>query len=232
MTWEIATTLLGGIATLAIFSFLWRENAAYRMFEHLYIGIAVGWGVVLGIKNFLWPNILVPLLGLDIVVFPDGTQSAPYNPLLLLYLFPMAFGLLYYTMYSVKYSWMAKVVIGFTLGASGGSALEGFANSTLPQVVGSFKPLIVVQGGAIAWWPSISNIVFVCSLLSVMYYFFFSFRARSAALQQVSNMGRWVMMVCFGAYFGSTVMARMALLVERVQFLVTDCWEALRQVFV
>jgi hypothetical protein len=29
-------------------------------------------------------------------------------------------------------------------------------------------------------------------------------------------------MVCFGAFFGSTVMARLALLVERVQFIVRD----------
>ena len=29
-------------------------------------------------------------------------------------------------------------------------------------------------------------------------------------------------MVCFGAFFGSTVMARMALLVERLQFLLID----------
>jgi hypothetical protein len=33
------------------------------------------------------------------------------------------------------------------------------------------------------------------------------------------------MMIVFGAFFGSTVMARMALLVERVQFLLQD-WVA------
>ena len=34
-------------------------------------------------------------------------------------------------------------------------------------------------------------------------------------------------MVCFGAFFGSTVMARTALLVERVQFLLIDWYGAL-----
>jgi hypothetical protein len=33
-------------------------------------------------------------------------------------------------------------------------------------------------------------------------------------------------MVCFGAFFGSTVMARLALLVERVQFIVRDWVQA------
>jgi hypothetical protein len=65
-----------------------------------------------------------------------------------------------------------------------------------------------------------------------MYYFFFSFRPSegqklSKFLPAISASGRWLMMVCFGAYFGSTVMARMALLVERLQFLLTDWKSAL-----
>jgi hypothetical protein len=32
------------------------------------------------------------------------------------------------------------------------------------------------------------------------------------------------MMVCFGAFFGSTVMARMALLVERIGFMTIEWW--------
>ncbi len=39
------------------------------------------------------------------------------------------------------------------------------------------------------------------------------------------------MMVSFGAFFGSTVMARMALLVERLQFLIDDWSIALSKVF-
>ena len=37
-------------------------------------------------------------------------------------------------------------------------------------------------------------------------------------------------MICFGAFFGSTVMARLALLVERVQFIITDWVAALSNV--
>jgi len=35
-------------------------------------------------------------------------------------------------------------------------------------------------------------------------------------------------MVCFGAFFGSTVMARLALLVERVQFIAEDWVSAIK----
>lgn len=228
MNFELATVLLGGIATLAIYSFLIRENPFYRLFEHLFIGIAAGYGVVISIRNYVWPKVIVPLFGLDIVQFPDGTWSKPYNNLLLLYLIPMAFGLLYYTIYTKKYSWLAKLVIGFSLGASGGAAFEGFFNIMLPQFQSSFKPLVVLEVAAseppqisINWFDCISNAIFVFTLTAVFTYFFFSFRPRSPVVRTLSSSGRWLMMISFGAYFGSTVMARMALLVERLQFLIT-----------
>src|SRR3989338_6929672 len=94
--WGDWTTIMGGVCTLAIFSFLIRENPFYRFFEHLFIGIATGVGAILGIRYFLWPQILKPLMGLDIYYFPDGTLSGEYNSWYLLYIFPLLFGLLYY----------------------------------------------------------------------------------------------------------------------------------------
>ena len=227
MTFEVATTLVGGLGTLAIFSFLWRENPFFRFFEHLYIGISAGFGIAFTIKDFFYPRIFSPMLGLDIVQYPDGTVSDVRNPLYLLFIAPMLFGLLYYFIFSARYSWLAKLVIGFTLGISGGIAFKAFFNDMTPQIIGSFKPLLVFHEGAIVWMKSFSNTFFVVTLLSVMSYFFFTFKRTASALAKSSFVGRWLMMVCFGAFFGSTVMARMALLVERLQFLIHDWSQAL-----
>ena len=51
--WEV---FLGGVCTLAIFSFLYRENMFYRFFEHFFIGIATAYGIVFSVKEFLWPE--------------------------------------------------------------------------------------------------------------------------------------------------------------------------------
>lgn len=225
------TILVGGFATLAIFSFLIKENPFYRIFEHLFIGIATAYGTIVTLKSFLWPNILVPLLGLDIVQFPDGTLSKEYNYALLLYILPMLFGLLYYFLFSNKYNWLAKLVIGLSLGASGGMAFKGFFAEMIPQVSSSFKPLVVFHAQGIDWASSFSNIVFVYALIAVMLYFFFTFKIENTALKKVANSGRWLMMLCFGAFFGSTVMARMALLVERLQFLIESWWPTLGRLF-
>lgn len=221
-SWETLTIFTGGIATLAIFSFLIKENPVYRFFEHLFIGIATGFGVLFVFKNFLYIEVLAPMLGLDILEFPDGTPAKEYQPAYLFYLIPMAFGMLYYFIYSKRYNWLAKLVIGFSLGASGGLAFKGFFNQFLPQIAGSFKPLVVFSDNQINWAESFNNCFFVFTVIVVLYYFLFSNKQQSKVAQGFNQSGRVLLMVCFGAFFGSTVMARMALLVERLQFLYFD----------
>jgi len=224
MGWDEATILIGGIATLGIYTFLIKENPLYRFFEHLFIGIATGFVPILTIQNFLWPNILSPLLGFDVVVYPDGSVVKAYQYSYLAYLIPMAFGLLYYTIFNARLSWLSKLVIGFSLGAAAGMSFKGFFAEMIPQLLSSFKPLVVFSGSSFDVLASLSNIIFVATLLVVMWYFFFTIRFEGAGSRVVNVSGRWLMMVCFGAFFGSTVMARMALLVERVGFMTIEWW--------
>lgn len=220
--WEIFITIVAGVGTIAILTFVIRENSFYRFFEHLFIGIAAGLGPILTLRDFLWPKILEPMLGLDIATYPDGTRSQNYNELGLLYLLPMMFGLLYYFIYSKRLNWLAKLVIGFSLGVSGGLVFKGFFAEVIPQITSSFKPLLVFGPQGFDIGKSISNTIFVGTLLVVMYYFFFTIRNEKRESPILTHSGRWLMMVCFGAFFGSTVMARLALLVERMQFLLDD----------
>ena len=217
--WE---TFLAGISTLAILSFLYRENPFYRFFEHLYIGIAAGWGIIVTIRDFLWPQVFKPLLGLDRVIYPDGSVNVPYNHAYLLLLIPMAFGMLFYFILSKRHSWLAELVIGFELGCAGGLAFKGTVTEFLPQLFDSFRPLYVPKSlPSETLAASLTNAVFVFTLIVTLIYFFFTFRRTPGGLvERGSMMGRWLMMGCFGAFFGSTIMARMAVLVERLDFLI------------
>lgn len=222
------TIVLGGIATLAIFSFLIAENPVYRFFEHLFIGIAAGFLMVFTPKTFLWPRVLEPMLGMDIQVYPDGTFTKAYDSRLLLFLIPMLYGMLFYFIYSKRYSWLSKLVIGSMLAVGSGLAFKGFFNENIPLVTSSFKPLVVMGENGIDWLSSFNNVVFVFTLLSVMYYFFFSVKVQSSVSRNFAASGRWMMMISFGAFFGSTVMARMSLLVERLQFLIHDWFPTIK----
>ena len=126
MNWETPGILVGGLCVLAIYSFLWKENPVYRFFEHLYIGVATGYGVVVGISQFLWPDWLKPTLGLNLQPWES------YNWWNLLWFLPGLFGMLMYFILSPKRAWLARLVIGAGLGFSGGYAFKGFFAGFLP----------------------------------------------------------------------------------------------------
>jgi hypothetical protein len=224
---EFIQIILAGISTLAIYSFLYRENVFYRTFEHVFIGVATAWGLVKVCEDFLWPRIYKSMFGYDVLYLPDGTRLGEYQSWYLWYLIPAAFSLLYYTMYSVKYRHLAQLVISFQLGCAGGFAFKGTFVELMPQIYDSFRPVYFsgnMSGDALL--QSLSNAFFLLTLFSAFMYFFFTFRSsESKMVQKISTAGRLLMMACFGATFGSTMMARMALLVERLDFL-SNTWFA------
>ena len=55
----------------------------------------------------------------------------------------------------------------------------------------------------------------------MLIYFFFSLEHKGV-IGGISKIGVWFLMIAFGASFGFTVMARMSLLIGRIQFLIRD----------
>jgi len=235
---------LGGVGTFAIYSFLYKENRFYRIFEHVFIGIGVGIGVTETFRTFLLPEFIMPIWREGVVGLYFSTRSGwlasaggpawdfmgeiakdSWSPKIYLWLFPAAFGSLYYTIYSRKFNWLARAVIGFGIGAAGGFAFEAFFSEFLPQIFAAFRPVVVFNtaNGGFNWELTILNIVITTATLATMSYFLFTIdRSRFPGLEQTASTGRFLMMISFGAIFGSTVTARLALLIERLQFLVND----------
>lgn len=231
-SWELARVLgvlIGGVCVLAIYSFLYRENPFYRLFEHVFIGVATGYGVVLTVVIFVWPDWLKPVLGLNLAPW-EG-----YNPWELLMVLPFAFGCGILFMLSRKHAWIARIVIGAGLGMSAGLAFKGFFNHYVPLMVDSFRPLVAFQpgrgGGELDWATMAEHFIFLVTLVCVMTYFFFSFEHDKPVIKQASFAGRYLMMITFGAFFGATVMARMALLIDRLQFLTGDWVRGMREFY-
>jgi hypothetical protein len=200
---------IGAIGTLALFSLIYRENRLYRLFEHLFIGLAAGYTIKAVWTETLHPQWWIPM-----------TQQGQWP-----WVFALAGGALFYTIFTKKYNWMSRISIGALLGFAAGQSFQATANVYIPQIRGSFKPLWVrpemLPHGSLVTplGQSLNNILFVVIIVSVMTYFFFSFEHRNKALQTTARTGRLMLMFAFGAIFGSTVMARMALLIDRVWFL-------------
>jgi hypothetical protein len=52
---------IAAFLTLAIFSLLYKDNPFYKVAEHLFVGLSIGYGVVIMWQNVLWPQAFQPL---------------------------------------------------------------------------------------------------------------------------------------------------------------------------
>ncbi|MBT5534997.1 hypothetical protein HOK31_18165, partial [Candidatus Poribacteria bacterium] len=64
-------------------------------------------------------------------------------------------------------------------------------------------------------------VLILLGAFTALTYFFFSIEHRGA-VGRVSRVGIWFLMIGFGSAFGNTVMNRVMLLIQRVEFLLQD----------
>ncbi len=64
-------------------------------------------------------------------------------------------------------------------------------------------------------------LIILVGVVAVLVYFFFSVE-HTGVVGKVSRVGIWFLMISFGASFGYTIMARLSLLIGRVNFLLND----------
>ena len=55
---EILGSWVAVFLTLAIFSFLYKDNPFYKFAEHAFIGVSAGYGLSIGFWTIIQPNLL------------------------------------------------------------------------------------------------------------------------------------------------------------------------------
>lgn len=229
---------LGGLATVGLFSVLYRENKFYRFFEHVFLGLAAGWSIVV-----LWQEVLRPQWWDNMMgIRPDQAAGEAGRPGFYLYAMVPAIGLLGYLVFSKRHNWMSRIPIGILLGHAAGQAFEAFQRRYMPQIADSMRPIFPttfeswatpttagltpeqVAELQVKVFPSeaINNLVFIITLIAVLSYFIFSVDFKSKFMKGLTTSGRWLMMIGFGAIFGSTVMMRFTLLIDRMYFVFVE----------
>ena len=124
------------LCTLAIFSFLYRDNPVYKLAEHLFVGVSAAYGVVVVYFNVLRPN------------FGDRFFSLTYlkaNPLDWgLLIIPLVLGLMMFGRFSERFRWMLAFPLAFVVGAFAGVNIPGYASADLvKQIQATMVPLNV-----------------------------------------------------------------------------------------
>ncbi len=196
------------LVTLGVYTILYRENPISRLFEHIFVGLSAGYLIV-----FIWTQNLEGKWWKPMI--HEGRWYWVFAPIV---------GLLFYFIYSRRLLWLARLVMGLLFGTAAGYFFREFFPIYSPQIYACFKPL---RADAEMGWGHVilHHWLFVIILLTVMSYFFFAVPHEGRAgraLGRSALLGRWFLMIAFGAMFGNTVMARVSLFIGRMQFLLNE----------
>lgn len=194
----------GAFCTISMYSVLYGENKLYRFMEHLFIGLAAGYGVFITWSELIYPKWWQPMVN-------EGKWY---------WIFAAVVGSMFYFVYSKRHFWISRVIFGIFMGLSAGGIFREFYEIYFPQMQASMRP---VAGSP---WDILSAILFYMILFSCMSYFFFSFEHKNKAVKSISSLGRWLLMIGFGSIFGATVMGRLTLFIGRFNFLVNQWYPA------
>lgn len=208
--------------TLAIFSFLYRDNPFYRVAEAIVVGVSAGYWMVVGFWDVLVPNLFAKLAPgtIQSSVMPGLTGSdAGRN---LWYLIPLVLGIMLLWRLLPTGAWISRWPLAFIIGTTAGLRMIAFLHGDfLAQIRNSILPLAVFEAGVFDVGASLTNLIMVVGVLCCLAYFFFSFE-HQGVVGGAAKVGIWILMITFGASFGYTVMGRIALLAIRMEFLLDD----------
>jgi len=215
--------------TLAVFSFLYRDNPLYKFAEHLYVGVSAAYWMSLGFWSTIVGN-LFPRISPGLCRF----FKVPYQHFEWWFLIPLVFGFILLMRLSPKGGWISRWSLAFIVGTTAGLNLPRFLSSDfIQQISATFVPLLVNWQGIGPFFSNLSlsasgqlvvmlsNLVVFLGVFCGLIYFFFS-KEHKGAFGTASRVGIWILMVTFGASFGYTVMGRISLLVGRLTFLMKD----------
>ncbi len=214
-------TWLAALFTLCILSFLYGDNPLYKLAEAVFVGVSAAYWMVVGFWTGIVQN-LFSKLAPDLIrssLLPGLPESQEQE---LIYLFPLLLSVLMLMRLSPVGGWVSRWALAFFIGATAGIRLLGYLQSDfLRQIQSTILPLVVVGAQGFDFSASLQNLTIVVGVLSCLTYFFFSIEHKGV-VGGVSRLGIWFLMITFGAGFGYTVMGRIALMAQRLEFLADD----------
>ncbi len=205
---DLLGILVGVFVTLMVLSFLYKENPFFRLTEYVFIGLATGYAFVASLRLFVNQALNPILVGGDLT-----------------FIVPVLLGALFYAQFTKKYSALYRVPLSLSIGYGLGITIWSvFATYFVKQVAASIVPLFT--GNLLS---TFDNVVLVAGTILSLSYFILH-REQKGVWGGFTKIGKYFILAAFGAVFGSTVLGRMAIIIQRVQFLVGNPafpWRAL-----
>ena len=213
LTPETLWLTAAALVTLFTMSFLYKDNPFYKFAEHLVVGVSAGYFTMLLIVTSLWPKLV------------DQLRAGN-----LWYIIPGLLGIMMYFRFSRSRSWVARYPIAIYIGIGTGLSLvvemQARIVEQLNATIGIASAMKAdAAAGTLGALGAVNSLIILVGIVCGLAYFYFS-KEHKGWFGASATIGIWILMVGFGASFGYTVMARISLFIQRVQFL-GDWWQQL-----
>lgn len=160
---------IAAFLTLCIYSFLYRDNPFYRFAEHLFLGMSVGYILVLNIHQGFIPFAWQPFWGAI-----TGDSQAGFIKLI-----PICIGLLFFARLSPRHTWLILYPIAILIGFGAGIAIPNVLQADIfAQVRGTLTPFAAIHAGTLSVWGILEAVLMVIGVVCTLTYFFFSVEHR------------------------------------------------------
>jgi hypothetical protein len=199
----VAGIWVAAFYTLLTFSFIYKESAIYRFAEYTFVGATAGHYIVIAYQSIVNKG-LYPVV-----------RQGQY-----IYILPLILGLMMFSRFSKKQSWISYYPIALLVGVGTALAMRGTIQAEfLAQITSTIAPLFAPS------LTAFNNLVIAITVISVLIYFLFTVETKGPLkrpMDYVGKIGRYMLMVGFGAQFGAAIMTRLGFVIARFQFLLFD----------
>ncbi|MBI2921189.1 MAG: hypothetical protein HYY18_08915 [Planctomycetes bacterium] len=206
--------------TLAIYTFLYRDNPVFKFAEHVFVGVSNGY-----LLCYTWFTVVKPMLVVPLwhAIRPPADKPLEANETLWL-LVPAFLSLCMLMRFVPKAAWMSRWAFAFMVGTTSGVLIPLTVQAQIYKQLFPMLGGFVSRGGdtdAVLWVASLKSLLILIGVFAVLTYFLFSVEHKGP-VRVFARTGIVFLMIAFGASFGYTVMARESLLIGRVKFLITQ----------
>jgi len=205
---DLAINLIPVLLTLLVFSRLFGDTPAFRLVQYLFVGVALGYAVVVIYHQVLRPAVVDLLLA-------SGQPG-----LVTLRLIPFVLAALLLTRVSGQQtnSWLANLPLALVFGVGAALVVGGALIGTImPQVLDATRLDLSTPAAILG-----SLVLFIGSIVTLLSFSF----TRSADprrqrwLDSTARVGRWFLLIAFGFFLAGNVSSYLAALNERLLFVV------------
>lgn len=214
--------VVGFLLTLMVISYLFGDNALFRLAVHIFIGVAAGFTTVLVLDQIVWQQTLQPLFRSPL---PNLYLTIP----------PLLLGLWLLLKSSPTLERLGNPVMAFLVGVGAATAIGGAVFGTLfPQVETAINLLDLQaarQSGQqlLTWFPN--AVIGILATVITLAYFQFSLGKRGASnarlqglMAPLRNLGQGILALTFGVLFASVYLTALAAMIGRIYFVWDTVW--------